>query len=235
MSYDPTTGRFISEDPIAFDGGDFNLYRYAANEPIGVIDTTGDEKIEVVYTSLNPIVGYHHGTIVVTDPASGTKTFYRGGPTSNPLGVGSSESSSGSSSSSGGASSGSGSGSSGSNSSNGSNSTSPGASPGKPGGRTGPFGPVKCVYGPYVPGSIDYPANGDPSQLPSITVVDNPNPAGPTNEKLRSICEGYNQRNSPYNPLDNNSNTVAHQAVGELGHPRPKPPVWAPGSGGTLR
>ena len=29
MSYDPTIGRWTTEDPIAFDGGDFNLYRYA--------------------------------------------------------------------------------------------------------------------------------------------------------------------------------------------------------------
>ena len=27
--YDPQVGRFISEDPIGFDGGDVNLYAYA--------------------------------------------------------------------------------------------------------------------------------------------------------------------------------------------------------------
>ena len=234
MSYDPTIGRFISEDPIAFDGGDANLYRYVENDPVGAIDPSGDEKIEIIYSPLSPL-GYYHGTVVVTDPTTGKKTYYRGGPTSNPLGGGSSASSGGTSSSSGGASSGSSCGSSGSNSSNSSNSSSPGSSPAKPGGRTGPFGPIKCVYGPYVPGSIDYPASGDPSLLPSVTVVDTPDPAGPTNDKLRRIFDGYNNSNYPYNPINNNSNTAAHQSIEDLGRPRPMPPVWAPGSGGRLR
>jgi uncharacterized protein RhaS with RHS repeats len=41
MSYDPTIGRFISEDPIAFDGGDANLYRYVGNGPTDGTDPTG--------------------------------------------------------------------------------------------------------------------------------------------------------------------------------------------------
>lgn len=38
--YDPTVGRFISEDPIHFDGG-INFYRYAANDPIKWTDALG--------------------------------------------------------------------------------------------------------------------------------------------------------------------------------------------------
>jgi uncharacterized protein RhaS with RHS repeats len=34
MSYDPTVGRWTTEDPIAFEGGDANLYRYVGNSPI---------------------------------------------------------------------------------------------------------------------------------------------------------------------------------------------------------
>ena len=45
MSYDPTIGRFISEDPIAFDGGDMDLYRYVGNEPTNAIDPSGLYKI----------------------------------------------------------------------------------------------------------------------------------------------------------------------------------------------
>jgi hypothetical protein len=41
MSYDPTIGRFISEDPIAFDGGDANLYRFVGNSPTNATDPTG--------------------------------------------------------------------------------------------------------------------------------------------------------------------------------------------------
>jgi RHS repeat-associated protein len=31
--YDPNLGRFISEDPIGFNGGDVNLYWYVRNQP----------------------------------------------------------------------------------------------------------------------------------------------------------------------------------------------------------
>lgn len=39
--YDPGVGRFISEDPIGFGGGDVNLYAYVANNPIMGIDPSG--------------------------------------------------------------------------------------------------------------------------------------------------------------------------------------------------
>ena len=39
--YSPTFGRFISEDPIGFGGGDVNLYAYVANDPINLIDPSG--------------------------------------------------------------------------------------------------------------------------------------------------------------------------------------------------
>lgn len=39
--YDPEVGRFISEDPIGFDGGDTNLYLYASNNPIMFMDPNG--------------------------------------------------------------------------------------------------------------------------------------------------------------------------------------------------
>ena len=39
--YDPEVGRFISEDPIGFEGGDVNFYAYVANNPINKIDPSG--------------------------------------------------------------------------------------------------------------------------------------------------------------------------------------------------
>jgi RHS repeat-associated protein len=39
--YSPSLGRFMSPDPTGLDGGDANLYRYAHNSPIDVIDPTG--------------------------------------------------------------------------------------------------------------------------------------------------------------------------------------------------
>ena len=39
--YDPQIGRFISEDPIGFCGGDVNLYGYARNNPLMFKDPMG--------------------------------------------------------------------------------------------------------------------------------------------------------------------------------------------------
>jgi RHS repeat-associated protein len=39
--YDPSTGRFISEDPIGFGGGDANLYAYVQNESTSLADPLG--------------------------------------------------------------------------------------------------------------------------------------------------------------------------------------------------
>jgi RHS repeat-associated protein len=38
--YDPTTGRYISADPIGLDGG-INLYGYALNNPVNLVDPLG--------------------------------------------------------------------------------------------------------------------------------------------------------------------------------------------------
>ncbi|YCM43856.1 RHS repeat-associated core domain-containing protein [Verrucomicrobiaceae bacterium 227] len=39
--YDPVTGRFQQQDPIRYESGDFNLYRYAGNNPISSNDPLG--------------------------------------------------------------------------------------------------------------------------------------------------------------------------------------------------
>lgn len=39
--YNPVIGRFISEDPSGFEGGDVNLYSYVANNPVMYIDPEG--------------------------------------------------------------------------------------------------------------------------------------------------------------------------------------------------
>jgi RHS repeat-associated protein len=40
--YSPWLGRFLSMDPIGFDAGDYNLYRYVFNNPANVTDPTGE-------------------------------------------------------------------------------------------------------------------------------------------------------------------------------------------------
>jgi RHS repeat-associated protein len=44
--YDPKQGRFISQDPIGFAGGDENLYRYVGNGPTNATDPSGLQEIE---------------------------------------------------------------------------------------------------------------------------------------------------------------------------------------------
>jgi RHS repeat-associated protein len=39
--YDPTAGRWISQDPLGFDAGDNNLYRYTKNESVSGTDSSG--------------------------------------------------------------------------------------------------------------------------------------------------------------------------------------------------
>jgi uncharacterized protein RhaS with RHS repeats len=39
--YDSETGRWITKDPIDFDGGDSNLYGYVLNDPVNFIDPYG--------------------------------------------------------------------------------------------------------------------------------------------------------------------------------------------------
>jgi len=39
--YDANLGRFISEDPIGFRGGDVNLYGYVGNKPLNFFDPFG--------------------------------------------------------------------------------------------------------------------------------------------------------------------------------------------------
>jgi RHS repeat-associated protein len=43
--YDPETGRFLTRDPIGFDGG-INLYNYTSNNPVNQIDPTGEIGID---------------------------------------------------------------------------------------------------------------------------------------------------------------------------------------------
>ncbi|MGI8437543.1 MAG: RHS repeat-associated core domain-containing protein [Chthoniobacterales bacterium] len=40
-AYNPALGRFMSEDPMGFDAGDTNLYRYCGGDPVNKTDPTG--------------------------------------------------------------------------------------------------------------------------------------------------------------------------------------------------
>jgi RHS repeat-associated protein len=67
--FDPHTGRFISQDPLGFDGGDVNLYIYAQNNPIIYTDPNGEFLQSLVAGSAaGGIVG---GISFVTELAKG--------------------------------------------------------------------------------------------------------------------------------------------------------------------
>jgi RHS repeat-associated protein len=63
---DPSTGQFVSQDPLGFGGGDSNIYRYVGNSPTNRIDPSGQFKIEFRYR-FAPLNVANHADIVVTD------------------------------------------------------------------------------------------------------------------------------------------------------------------------
>jgi RHS repeat-associated protein len=65
--YDPAVGRWLSEDPIAYDAGEENLYRYTGNNPLTRVDPLGTDWgqciLERAYcknrgTSRSKLIGY---------------------------------------------------------------------------------------------------------------------------------------------------------------------------------
>jgi RHS repeat-associated protein len=52
--YDSSTGRFLSEDPLEFEGGDVDLYRYVGNGPVRYIDPDGLGKLPADPSGLGP-------------------------------------------------------------------------------------------------------------------------------------------------------------------------------------
>jgi len=92
--YDPFIGRFISEDPIGFGGGDINLYGYVWNNPIAFTDPMGfdgwgndladelDENINYArdFYQVNPQYWGWNGTVdTVADLARGSADMLRVG------------------------------------------------------------------------------------------------------------------------------------------------------------
>jgi RHS repeat-associated protein len=45
--YSPDLGRFLQTDPIRFDAGDVNLYRYVSNNPVNYVDPLGLEDLNL--------------------------------------------------------------------------------------------------------------------------------------------------------------------------------------------
>lgn len=56
-SYDPSSGRFLSRDPLWHGGGHSNLYLYVANEPVNFIDPDGLLPIPIPWWSPFVVAG----------------------------------------------------------------------------------------------------------------------------------------------------------------------------------
>lgn len=81
--FDPTIGRWISEDPIGFEAADTNLYRYVGNNPTNALDPSGKVifwviQYEWIRTGANPItltgeaaLGWFDGQRMVWNHATG--------------------------------------------------------------------------------------------------------------------------------------------------------------------
>ena len=74
--YSPT-GRFLGLDPIGFEAGDSNLYRYVGNSPLNGTDPTGQFKVELRYREAVPKTQLYHADIVVTDK-NGMRAYWAG-------------------------------------------------------------------------------------------------------------------------------------------------------------
>ena len=59
--YDPEVGRFISEDPIGFEGGDVNFYAYVSNNPINNVDPSGLFVHELIASGFNAVADFFSG------------------------------------------------------------------------------------------------------------------------------------------------------------------------------
>ena len=90
--YDPKVGRFISEDPSGFAGGDVNLCNYVGGNPVNFTDPFGLSGILTIYSS-----GSHDGLLgsggtsghswISYTPDGGSTTTY-GTWGNNPSGLG---------------------------------------------------------------------------------------------------------------------------------------------------
>ena len=65
--YNPETGIWISEDPIEFNSGEENLYRYALNNPINYFDPDGDFSIIANTIRIGAVVGLCVGGLKIVE------------------------------------------------------------------------------------------------------------------------------------------------------------------------
>ena len=69
--FDPSVGRFLSNDPIAFAASDSNLFRYVNNSPINGLDPSGlieipsYSQISAQINTVLEVAAYHTARLIV--------------------------------------------------------------------------------------------------------------------------------------------------------------------------
>jgi RHS repeat-associated protein len=77
--YDPDIGRWTAKDPIFFAGGDTDLYGYVLNDPVNLIDPTGE--IGIAGAAVGAIVGAAGGASAALQNGGGYTSAILGGIT----------------------------------------------------------------------------------------------------------------------------------------------------------
>lgn len=80
--YDPLVGRFISEDPSEFAGGDANLYRYVGNSPTNAVDPSGLEAQSAFH---NYMLNNMFSNAISSASSSGQSSSFPSSSTSDPI------------------------------------------------------------------------------------------------------------------------------------------------------
>ncbi|WP_162006864.1 RHS repeat-associated core domain-containing protein [Roseimaritima sediminicola] len=72
--YDPTTGRWLSQDPIGFAAGDANLYRYVGNGVTTKVDPSGLDESTIIDIPVQGVKGIGQGAVNTVNGIQDTAT-----------------------------------------------------------------------------------------------------------------------------------------------------------------
>jgi RHS repeat-associated protein len=79
----PTLGRWTAIDPIRYNAGDTNLYRYENANPLSQVDPSGLAVYIVGRKVVSSWIGWHYSIVVVSDDRKSIVTYDGAGPSSS--------------------------------------------------------------------------------------------------------------------------------------------------------